>query len=233
MLSLPFPAPCGALALVAALLASPCALAQTACSSDGEPAPRMLLERFLNADCEACWADAATPRPDAGTLVLDWIVPRGEDGQAPLAAGATRDAERRLAALRRATPRAGTEAVRTPVAGTRGTALRVARGPVVADYVGASIAWTAPLPRGGATAWLLLVEALPPGTDGSPVARMLVRNALVTTWAPQPGVRRFSESRPMNIPDGADPERLRVLGWLQDAQGRIVAAAQSRCRPVR
>jgi len=232
MLSLPFPAPCGALALAAALLASPWALAQTACSSDGQPAPRILMERFLGADCEACWADA-TLRPGGGTLVLDWIVPRGEDGQAPLAAGATRDAERRLAALQRAAPTAGTEAVRTPVAATRGTALRVARGPAVADYVGTSIAWNGALPRQGATAWLLLVEALPPGTEGSPVERLLVRNALVTSWMPRGGTHRFSESRPMYIPEGADPRRLRVVGWLQDTRGRILAAAQSHCTPVR
>jgi hypothetical protein len=33
----------------------------------------------------------------------------------------------------------------------------------------------------------------------------------------------------MSIPEGAKPERLRVVGWVEDARGRVVAAAQSRC----
>ena len=35
----------------------------------------------------------------------------------------------------------------------------------------------------------------------------------------------------MNIPEGARPERLRVIGWVEDAQGRLLAVAQSRCAP--
>ena len=38
------------------------------------------------------------------------------------------------------------------------------------------------------------------------------------------------EMRPVRIPEGAKPERLRLVGWVQDAQGRVVAAAQSRCQ---
>jgi hypothetical protein len=37
------------------------------------------------------------------------------------------------------------------------------------------------------------------------------------------------ESRPMRIPEGAQPERLRVIGWVEDARGRLVAAARSAC----
>ena len=33
----------------------------------------------------------------------------------------------------------------------------------------------------------------------------------------------------MYFPEGAQPERLRTVGWVQDAQGRVVAAAQSVC----
>jgi len=44
-------------------------------------------------------------------------------------------------------------------------------------------------------------------------------------------VRRLFESRPMSIPEGAKPARLRVVGWVEDARGRIRAIAQSRCRP--
>ena len=38
------------------------------------------------------------------------------------------------------------------------------------------------------------------------------------------------EMRPVRIPEGAKPERLRLVGWVQDAQGRVVAAAQSLCQ---
>ena len=34
------------------------------------------------------------------------------------------------------------------------------------------------------------------------------------------------------IPEGANPDRLRVVGWVEDAQGRIRAIAESRCLPV-
>jgi hypothetical protein len=34
----------------------------------------------------------------------------------------------------------------------------------------------------------------------------------------------------MSLPPGANPQRLQVVGWVQDAQGRIVAAARSNCR---
>ena len=44
-----------------ALAHAPQALAQTHCSSDGAPKPVALFERFISADCEACWGDAATP----------------------------------------------------------------------------------------------------------------------------------------------------------------------------
>ena len=58
------------------------------------PAPVTLFERFLSADCEACWADPATPAPTPGpgVVVLDWIVPARSGDEAPLSAAATRDA---------------------------------------------------------------------------------------------------------------------------------------------
>ena len=86
-------------------------------------------------------------------------------------------------------------------------------------------------------AWLVLVETLPAGTEGSPVARNLVRNALQPAWdGPHPLSNkehlRLFESRPLSIPEGADPRRLQVVGWVQDASGRIRAIARSRCAPA-
>ena len=48
-------------ALTAGLLTAPCAWALSACSSDGQPQPVALLERFISADCLECWSDPGTP----------------------------------------------------------------------------------------------------------------------------------------------------------------------------
>jgi hypothetical protein len=196
------------------------------CSSDGQPQPVALLERFISADCQDCWTSAASPQPRRGELAIDWIVPgrRGED--APLSAAATRDAQERLQALRRPPP-AATDSVRTARRGGAGT-LRVAHGPVFNGYIGASIQSIGG-GQGPFTGWLALVETLPAGVEGSPVERNLVRNVLQVPWPAAPG-RRF-EARPMGIPEGASPARLRMVGWLQDARGQIRAISETRCEP--
>ena len=33
----------------------------------------------------------------------------------------------------------------------------------------------------------------------------------------------------MNIAPAANPERLRVIGWVEDEKGQVLTAAQSRC----
>ena len=199
--------------------------AQSSCSSDGQARPAALLERFISADCDSCWSDTATPVATGRTLALDWVLPgtRGED--APLSAVAGRDALDRLQSLGRK-PVLRTDTVSTRVAPANGR-LRVAHGLPFNDYVGASIELRAA--RGGPwTAWLVLVETLPAGTEGSPVERNLVRNALRVEWKGG-STGRLLESRPMGIPQGTKPSRLRVAGWVEDARGRVVAAAQSRC----
>lgn len=222
-----------AFALLAPLAAAG-AQAQSSCASDGLPQPVALLERFISADCEACWSDAKTAVPARGELALDWIVPgsRGED--APLSAAASFDSLSRLQALGRKTP-AQVDTSRTKaLPGDR--KLRVAHGLPVNGYIGTSIE-LAPASGGPWKAWLLLVETIPAGTEGTPVERNLVRNALQPLWEKTSSLskeeqKRLLESRPMSIPQGAKPDRLRVVGWVQDAQGRVVAAAQSRCHPA-
>jgi len=61
--------------LAALLMASSQTRSQPVCSSDDQAAPRVLFERFVNADCESCWSDASTPLAPRGALALDWIVP--------------------------------------------------------------------------------------------------------------------------------------------------------------
>ncbi len=208
--------------------------AQSYCSSDGQPRPLALIERFINADCERCWSDPATPQAQPRELAIDWIVPGSKGEDAPLASVASRDALTRLKALRQPLPARGDTSQQKLVAAAR--TLRVAHGLPFNDYIGTSIELK-PAGRAPWTAWLLLVETLPAGTEASPVERNLVRNALQPSWNLGPALSkeeqaRLFESRPMAIPEGARPERLRVVGWVEDARGRIRAIAQSRCVPV-
>jgi hypothetical protein len=84
-------------------------------------------------------------------------------------------------------------------------------------------------------AWLVLVETLPLGVADSPVSRNLVRNVLQPSWNNRYALliseqMSFEEMRALNIPEGANPQRLRVVGWVQDASGQIMVAAQSACQ---
>ncbi len=212
--------------------------AQSFCASDGQPQPKQLLERFINADCDSCWKDAATPKTGAGQLALDWVTPGSKGDDAPMSAIATRDALTRLESLKKQPP--ATSSVQAqPVRGVKGARLRVAHGLPLADYVGASIELK-PVPSSARgqnwTAWLALVETLPAGTEGSPVARNLVRNLLQASWNGRKQLSeteqsRFFDQRSMSIAAGVDASRLRVIGWVEDQKGQIVVAAASQCVP--
>jgi len=221
------------------LLGTTLAHGQSLCSSDGQSAPIALLERFTNADCATCWADAAIPAAGPGVLALDWIVPGSQGDDAPLSAAASRDAPSRLASLGHQPRPPRQSSVSSIVTGWPGASLRVAHGVAVGDYVGASITLT--LPNNTAFVpplhvWLLLVEALPAGTEQSPVPRNLVRNVLQPLWnkrdmLPTSEHISFREFRSMNIPAGAKPARLQLVGWVQNASGQTLIAAQSVCQP--
>ena len=211
------------------------AQAQSSCSSDGQRTPVAVVERFTSADCENCWSDTTARSAPLRTLVLDWIVPSPRGDEAPLSAAATRDANDRLAALHRAAPTAS-YSNQTPVA-KRPYRMRVAHGLPFNGYIGASMELPqsevrpVPLP---VTGWLVLVETIAAGTEGTPVERNLVRNSLTRTWDGRHQLskdeqKRLWESRPMGLGATARPERLRVVGWVEDAHGRIITAAQSRC----
>jgi hypothetical protein len=227
--------PKGGRALLLALsLGAPAlsAWAQSLCSSDGQPQPVALLERFINADCEACWSDPATPKTGPRELALDWVLPGAKGDDAPLSSVARRDAVLRLEALAHKVPEQSDTAQHAVKPGRQ--KLRVAHGLAFNDYIGTSISLRQP-GSGAWSAWLALVETVPAGVEGSPVERNLVRNTFQPPW--DGGKRRakaqriLSESRPMQIPEGAKPSRLRVVGWVEDSRGRIRAIAQSRCKP--
>lgn len=225
--------------LTAALLGSAVtAQAQSFCASDGQLQPARLVERFINADCDSCWKDPETPKAGAGELALDWVTPGSHFDNAPLSAVATRDALARLESLKQAAP-AASSVSRQAVRGIKGAGLRVAHGLPLAEYLGASIELK-PVPaaaRGQTwTAWLALVETLPAGTEGSPVARNLVRNLFQTNWTLSKKLSkqeqtRFFDQRSMSIAQGVDASRLRVIGWVENEKGQIVAAAESLCAP--
>ena len=206
------------------------AQAQSFCSSDGQTQPARLLERFISADCSACWSDS-TERAGPNELALDWIVRGSKGDEAPLSAAASSDASLRLEALKRIAPAEVDVARHWVQAPKRG--LRVSHGLPFNGYLGTSIELKSPQP-GTWTAWLLLVETIPAGIDGTAVERNLVRNALQLAWgASAPLTRselvRLYEARPVSISEGAQPGRLSVVGWVEDGRGRMRAIAQSRC----
>ena len=219
-------------------VAGTASMAPSFCASDGQPRVTQLLERFINADCDTCWQDPATPAAQTGQVALDWVVPGSKGDDAPLSAVATRDAQERLAALRAERPAAASAVRRTP-RGLPATPLRVAHGPAVGGYMGASVTLK-PVPKAAVgqvwTAWLALVEAVPAGVEGSPVARNLVRNLVQVNWDGRKQLSKneqlsFFEQRSMSVASNIDPARLRVVGWLDDAKGQLLSVAASQCVP--
>jgi hypothetical protein len=238
------------------------AQAQSSCSSDHQPIPTALLERFISADCDACWANSTLAKPSKGQTPIDWIVPspRGED--AALSSAATLDASFRVQTLNLPWVSSNTSqqtsavlkvptqtAVHTP----QRASVRVAHGLPFNGYMGASIEFKPSMAQRrnalkpqltnterapDAVAYLVLVETLPAGSEGSSIERNLVRNVLIINWdkheqlskSKRNGFKPLFESRPLSLPQGANPDRLRVIGWVQDTQGRVLAAAQSRCK---
>ncbi len=197
----------------------------------------MLLERFISADCATCWSAPATPAAGAREIALDWVVPGARGDDAPLSAVATRDSLERMESLR-LQPSGSQWERKSRVTGQSG-ALRVAHGLPFNGYVGTSIELK-PVPRLARgsqwTGWLALVETLPAGAEGSPVERNLVRNLFKAQWKTSgantaKAAARWFDSRSMSLAEGANPERLRLVGWVEDAHGRVVNAAVSRCVP--
>lgn len=210
--------------------------AQSICASDGQPRPLQLMERFINADCESCWQDPATAKAKKGDAVLDWVIPGSKGDDAALSAVASRDGLNRLEAIKQAVPAdALTSTLR--VNSIKNATLRVAHGIALSGYTGASIELK-PIPATAKgqqlTSWLALVETIPQGTEGSPVERNLVRNVLQSSWDGRKPLakseqNRFFESRAMSVVQGVNADRLRVIGWVEDAKGRVLVAAQSIC----
>jgi hypothetical protein len=216
------------------------AAAQSSCSSDKAAPVHSITERFTNADCAACWAKPFSTGKPGGTRTtqtLDWIAPSPAGDDAPLSAAANRDALLRLENLKIKLPKEQ-QIVQTGVIKSA-YKIRVAHGLAVGGYIGASIELTQfpphPPINKSLTAVLLLTETIPKGTADTPIERTLVRNMLVEPWlvatsAPQQtGKQVILTRRPLSIPQGTNPDNLHVFGWVQDDQGRVLAAAKSTC----
>lgn len=209
--------------------AAVCAQAQSAsCSSDARPRPTAVLERFMDADCQECWQSAQAAKPPKGALVLDWVLPSAKGDEAAMSAVALSEGLERLQALglHMTEPMPSRLTRRQP---GQAPALRVAQGFAFNGYLGAILRYQ-PRTHEPYTAWLLLVEQLPAGTEGSPVARQLVRAAAqvrpgTVNGRPAP----LNDVRAFLLPEGAQPDRLRVVGWVQDGQGRLLALGQTHC----
>ena len=84
----------------------------------------------------------------------------------------------------------------------------------------------------GSQGWLALVEILPAGSEGSASPRALVRSVA----GPLP-LNSLRPGRPLNHlaalrwPDGVQVDRLQARGWIEAADGRMLAVAADRCVP--
>jgi hypothetical protein len=186
------------------------------------PAPLRMVERFMSADCESCWAAQALKSEAKRAVMLDWIVPAGD--AAPLAAGAVNEATARVGAMS-----SGITTMRSTSLKTAAPRLRIADGPAWNGYVGLQLTVNrqGKLPD-GAVAYIALVERVAAGSEGSAIARQLVRNVVgplsLEELATTTPVRHF---RAMRLPEAARVEKLSSVAWVQSADGVVLAATQS------
>ena len=186
------------------------------------PAPLRLVERFMSANCESCWAAQGVKSEAKRTVVLDWIAPAG--GAASLAAGAVHEATARAGALT-----SSATALRFTTLNTAAPRLRIADGPAWNGYIGLQLTVDrrGRLPD-GAVAYIALVERVAAGSEGSAIERQLVRNVVgplsLEELAATTPVRHF---RAMRLPEGAQADKLASVAWVESAGGNVIAATQS------
>lgn len=194
-------------------------------------APRAVIERFMSADCEACWSAAPAEAPPGSTWVLDWIASTASGSAAPLAVAALSEAGGRLEALASTVAADKPRAFHWPIERRPAVRLRVGGGPAWNGYLGLQLQ-TRGKPPAGAVAYLALVENIPAGSDGSPVARRLLRN-VAGPLVIEPSGRPSTQWRALRIPAGAQPERLQGVAWWVDGDARLRGIAAEGCAPTK
>jgi len=234
--------------LAGLLLGASLALAATrpapGLGADCPAAAAGLVEHFIAADCLACWQSAApapgrqrTPGaepPGATEWSLDWIVAAADD--APMAPGALAEAADRLARLgphlgaRLQSPPGAFDTITALAPTPSGRRFYVHSGLPYNGYVGvqmhASGAWPA-----GSSGWIALVEQVPEGTRGSPLARRLVRVLVGPLALPAAAGARHAVAPLFGLrwPANAHAERLLATAWVEGPDGRILQIATDRC----
>ena len=199
------------------------AVAGAAAAGCDAPSPKTLLERFVPADCESCWASAKDQEQPGDVLVLDWITPAGD--AAPMASAALPVALTRLGS----TPAKETALRRATLLKPDASPLRVVDGPAWNGYVALqlSVDRDAALPP-GAVAYVALVERVPAGSEGSAIARQLVRELVGPLSLHELASKeRVQHLHAVRLPPTDRPERLASVGWVETAQGTVIAAAPS------
>ena len=188
--------------------------------------PKRVQERFIDAACASCWAAPTAQALPASTWVLDWITPSAEGPDAALAAAALPEAAERLARLgpdSQPVDRSLDADWRLPARSP--LRLAVSAGPAWNGYLGLQLTARGRAPA-GATAYLALGEEMAAGAEGNAAPRRLVRAVVGPLALPAQGLR---ELRALRIPEGAQPERLRGIGWWVDAAQKIGGIAAEGC----
>ena len=230
--------PCALLA--AALGLSPdvaaASAAKAAASATCPSARAATQEVFIAADCDSCWSAPPADSSQAfGGWRFDWIMPGAAD--APLAGAALREAGDRLQRLAQTAPPANAQRQhrQKSAAGPGPITLDVAAGLPMNGYYALQLSVGSrpgqALPA-GSSAWLALVEMVPAGRDGTPVARALVRSVAgpLSLQALRPG-KALDHLAAMRWPEGAQIDRLQARGWVEAPDGRLLAVVAERCRP--
>jgi hypothetical protein len=189
-----------------------------------------VLERFISAECSACWTDASSTPALADQWLLDWIVPSARGDDAPLSPAAPDEAAQRAKrVLHTGANDERTVLHRTAARSPSAVRLTVASGPAFNGYFGVQLDGRGRAPA-GSTAWIALVESVPAGIDGTPVPRELVRT-VAGPYQPrelQSG-KAWRVLRAMRWPETAKPERLLARAWLERADGSIAVMTGERC----
>ena len=195
-----------------------------------------MVERFISADCPECWSGNEAAAASAPAWRFDWVTPTPSGVEAPLSAAALVESAERALRAGGPAPAAPPPAVPPPASAHRPAAraakspgLALAVGPAWHGYFGVQADVQGALPL-GSSLWLALIEAIPAGAEGNPVKRELVRSvAGPLTLALPRGKAGIQHLQAMRWPDSAKPERLQARGWIESADGTILAVASPRC----
>jgi hypothetical protein len=196
-------------------------LAPAALAASCPPPPTRLVERAIGADCLACWQ--AADKAPARSLLLDWIVPVGDEAE--LAVGALAEGRERFAGA--ALPARREQALPS----AKGVRLQVDSGLAFNGYIGLNFRLKAPRRAAwpaDAAGYVALVERIPAGSDGSGSARQLVRAiAGPLPLVPPSAQAPLQHLVAVRLPSNGDPARFAAVGWVETADRRVLLAAAS------